>query len=72
MIFIFKKLKPLLFFICFFNLNVNCHAHFKGMYSNKDNAIERSLELGCIGVHKNKDKWLPCKGEEELHEYLRK
>ena len=33
---------------------------------------KKSLELGCKGIHKNRDKWMPCKNEKELHIYLRK
>ena len=44
----------------------------KGTFSSEQDAEKRSLELGCEGIHKNKDKWLPCKNEKELHMYLRK
>ena len=44
----------------------------KGTFSSEKNAEKKSLELGCIGTHKNKDKWLPCENEKELHKYLRK
>ena len=44
----------------------------KGTFSSEQKAAKKSLELGCIGTHKNKDKWLPCENEKELHKYLRK
>ena len=71
--FIFKNLK---FFIFLFFLSLNSNnyslAHMKGTFSSEQEAINRSLELGCEGIHKNQDKWLPCKNEKELHIYLRK
>ena len=44
----------------------------KGTFSTEKDAEKESLELGCQGIHKNQDKWLPCKNEKELHRYLRK
>ena len=67
------KLKFLIFFFSFpFNFNHYLHAHMKGTFSSEQEAINRSLELGCEGIHKNQDKWLPCENEKELHKYLRK
>lgn len=43
----------------------------KGTYSSQQDALKKSLELGCQGTHKNKEKWLPCEDEKELHKYLR-
>ena len=69
-------LKNLKFFIylifLFLNFNNYSHAHIRGTFSSEYDAEKRSLELGCEGIHKNKDKWLPCKNEKELHKYLRK
>ena len=69
----FRKLK---FFIFFFLLPINSinysHAHTRGSFSYPQEAINKSLKLGCEGIHKNQDKWLPCKNEKELHKYLRK
>ncbi len=69
-------LRNLKFFIFLFflsvNFNSNLHAHMRGSFSSEQEAKNRSLELGCDGIHKNKDKWLPCKNEKELHMYLRK
>ena len=61
-------------FLFFLSLNVNnySHAHMRGTFSSKQDAENRSLELSCEGIHKNKDKWLPCKNEKELHMHLRK
>ncbi len=61
-------------FLFFLSLNFNNHwyAHMKGTFSSEQEAVKRSLELGCEGIHKNQDKWLPCKNEKELHIYLRK
>ena len=48
------------------------HAHMRGTFSSKQEAENRSIQLGCDGIHKNQDKWLPCENEKELHIYLRK
>ena len=42
------------------------------MYETKEEAIERSIEVGCDGYHKNGKKWMPCENESELHKALRK
>ena len=64
------------FFILLFSLSQNfnnySHAHMRGTFISKEDAENRSLELGCEGIHKNQDKWMPCKNEKELHIYLRK
>ena len=44
----------------------------KGTFSTQKEAEKKSLELLCVGTHKNQDKWLPCENEKELHKYLRK
>ena len=44
----------------------------RGTFLSEKEAEKRSLELGCEGIHKNQDKWMPCKNEKELHIYLRK
>ncbi len=61
-------------FLFFLSLNLSdySHAHMKGVFSSEQDALKRSLELGCEGIHKNQDKWMPCKNEKELHIYLRK
>ena len=56
----------------FINFNLSFHAHMKGTFSSEQEAENRSLELGCKGIHKNQNKWLPCENEKELHKYLRK
>ena len=68
-----RNLKLFIFFF-FLALNINnySNAHLRGKFSSKEEAVNRSLELGCEGIHKNQDKWLPCKSEKELHLYLRK
>ena len=73
MTFVFKKIKTfsLLLFI-FLNFNSYSHAHMRGTFSSEQEAEIRSLELGCDGIHKNQNKWLPCENEKELHRYLRK
>ena len=55
-----------------FLITISSHAHMRGTFLSEDEAENRSLELGCEGIHKNKDKWMPCKNEKELHIYLRK
>ncbi len=70
---VFRNFKiPIMFFYLFLNLNYFSYAHIKGTFSSEKNAAKKSLELGCIGTHKNKGKWLPCENEKELHKYLRK
>ena len=73
MSFVLRKLKILTFFF-FLTLPFNLYsqAHMKGTFSSEQEAKNRSLELGCEGIHKNQDKWLPCENEKELHRYLRK
>ena len=73
MTFVFKKIKTLTFlFFIFINLNFSSYAHMKGTFSTEKEAEKKSLELDCVGIHKNQDKWLPCENEKELHKYLRK
>ena len=63
--------KILTFLFCLsLNLNLFSYAHFRGTYSSEEEAEKKSLELGCIGIHKNQSKWLPCENEKELHKYL--
>ena len=59
----------LLIGISFLNYSL---AHMRGTFLSEEEAEKRSLELGCEGIHKNQDKWMPCKNEKELHIYLRK
>jgi len=54
------------------NFNNYLQAHMRGKFSFEKEAENKALELGCKGTHKNKDKWLPCQNEKELHKYLRK
>ena len=68
-----KKIKTLTFlFFIFINLNFSSYAHMKGTFSKEKEAKKKSFALGCVGIHKNQDKWLPCENEKELHKYLRK
>ena len=73
MTFVFKEIKTLIFyFFIFLNFNNYLHAHMSGKFTSEVEAKNRSLELGCDGIHKNQDKWLPCENEKELHIHLRK
>ena len=73
MIIILRDFKFLIFlFLLSLNFNSYCLAHTRGTFISKEDAEERSLELGCEGIHKNQDRWMPCKNEKELHIYLRK
>ena len=69
-------LRNLKFFIFLFFLSINfnnySHAHMKGKFIFEKDAKRKSLELGCVGIHKNQNKWLPCENEKELHKFLRK
>ena len=47
-------------------------AHGKGLYSTEAKAQTRADEIGCITVHQNSGKWMPCADERELHQQLRK
>tara|TARA_Y100000813_G_scaffold16765_1_gene11328 strand:- start:87 stop:308 length:222 start_codon:yes stop_codon:yes gene_type:complete len=72
MTFVFKKIKILTFFFpLVINFNFSSNAHMKGTFSTEKEAEKKSIELGCVGIHKNQDKWLPCENEKELHKYLR-
>ena len=61
-------------FLFFLSLNLNNYsfAHMRGIFLSEEQAEKRSLELGCEGIHKNQDRWMPCKNEKELHIFLRK
>ena len=70
---IINNLKIFTFLIFFFlNFNNYSYSHMRGEFLSEEDAENKSLELGCEGIHKNKDKWLPCKNEKELHRFLRK
>ncbi len=70
---LFRNIKIFIYLIFLFpDFNNYLHAHMRGTFFSEEEAINRSLELGCEGIHKNQDKWLPCKNEKELHIYLRK
>ena len=47
-------------------------AHNKGLYANEAEARQRATEIGCSSVHENNGRWMPCTGERELHQQLRK
>ncbi len=73
MLIIRRNLKFFIFFLLLpLNFNHYSHAHMRGTFSSEQEALKKSLELGCEGIHKNRDKWMPCKNENELHIYLRK
>ena len=63
-----------LIFLFLLSLNFNNYslAHMRGRFLSEEEAEKRALELGCKGIHKNQDKWMPCKNEKELHIFLRK
>ena len=44
-------------FTLFLNFNSYLDAHMRGTFLSEEDAENRSLELGCKGIHKNKDKW---------------
>ena len=46
--------------------------HGKGLYSTEAEAQERADDIGCMTVHQNNGKWMPCADERELHQQLRK
>ena len=70
---VLRNLKFVIFLpFLYLNFNNYSHAHMRGTFSSEQDAENRSFELGCKGIHKNQDKWLPCKNEKELHRYLRK
>ena len=47
-------------------------AHGKGIYSTEAEAQTRAHAIGCMSVHQNKGKWMPCADERELHQQLLK
>ena len=40
-------------FTLFLNFNSYSHAHMRGTFLSEEDAENRSLELGCEGIHKN-------------------
>jgi hypothetical protein len=46
--------------------------HSKGIYQSKADAQQRADEIGCMSVHQNNGRWMPCADEQELHRQLRK
>ena len=46
--------------------------HGRGLYSTEAEAQARANEIGCMAVHQNNGKWMPCEDERELHQQLRK
>ena len=69
---ILRNFKFFIFLFLSLNFNIYSLAHMSGIFLSAEDAEKRSLELGCEGIHKNQDKWMPCKNEKELHIYLRK
>ena len=67
-----KNFLSTLIFFCGILFTNSINAHMRGIFLSEEEAENRSLELGCEGIHKNQDKWMPCKNEKELHIYLRK
>jgi len=65
------KVKILFLLILIYQIQPT-YSHGRGMYETKEEAIERSIEVGCDGYHKNGKKWMPCENESELHKALRK
>ena len=47
-------------------------AHSKGLYGTEAEARQRAAEIGCSSIHENNGRWMPCTGERELHQQLRK
>ena len=47
-------------------------AHGKGLYGTETEARQRAAEIGCSSIHENNGRWMPCTGERELHQQLRK
>ncbi|AHF63434.1 hypothetical protein Syncc8109_1063 [Synechococcus sp. WH 8109] len=47
-------------------------AHGKGLYATEGEALQRAAEIGCISVHENNGRWMPCTDERKLHQQLRK
>ena len=69
---ILRNFKFFIFLFLSLNFNIYSLAHMNGIFLSAEDAEKRSLELGCEGIHKNQDRWMPCKNEKELHIYLRK
>ena len=67
------KLINVLLIVFGFNLiEIESKAHLKGIYLTESEAQEKAIELGCSGIFKLKEMWMPCNSEKELHKYLRK
>ena len=46
--------------------------HSRGLYATAAEARQRAAEIGCSSIHENNGRWMPCTGERELHQQLRK
>ena len=53
-------------------LPMGAQAHSTGIYKSEAEAKQRAEQIGCTSIHQNKDHWMPCANERELHQQLRK
>lgn len=47
-------------------------AHSTGQYATQAEAVKRAQQLRCAGTHRVKDRWMPCRNEQDLHRALRR
>ena len=47
-------------------------ARSSGTYDSETEAKSCAQHIGCITVHQNNCRWMPCSDERELHQQLRK
>jgi len=64
-------MRLIILLITIFLNSTSINAHTKGIYKNATNAKDHSSKLGCEGIHKNGEYWMPCSNEKELHKKLR-
>ena len=64
-------LRLIIFLITIFPNTTSINAHTRGIYKNPTDAKDHSSQLGCKGIHKNGEYWMPCSNEKELHNRLR-
>ena len=64
-------MRLIILLLTIFSNSTAVKAHTRGIYKNPTDAKDQSSQLGCEGIHKNGEYWMPCSNEKELHKKLR-
>ena len=59
-------IKLIILLITIFPNTTSINAHTRGIYKNSTDAKEHSSQLGCEGIHKNGEYWMPCSNEKSI------